>query len=174
MSRRGPRAWLGLWIVLMLCATYIAGWVFYATMHQTAVGVQLPPGVSAVTGDGVEIRILAMHQSREVSGEYATKSASPGATFIITTFEATVPEPESFCHMELLGRDGKKWEYTTKASVGRPASFSCHEFAPGVPTRGEIMFEIPQTEADHLMGIRLTFETDRLYRSKVLRPGEPR
>ncbi|HHV20025.1 MAG TPA: DUF4352 domain-containing protein [Propionibacterium sp.] len=171
MTLRRIKVWLALWIVLMACTVYVAGWVFYATMHLVNVGVQVPPGESVVTKDGVTIRLVSLHQSREVPGPYSTTEAAPGATFVLATLEATVSEPESFCHVDLMGRDGKNWEYTTRAHSER-ADFRCHEFAPGVPTRGEVVFEIPEVEVDHLMGVRLQFETDRLYRSLVLRPGE--
>ncbi|MDO5681245.1 MAG: hypothetical protein Q4G46_00255, partial [Propionibacteriaceae bacterium] len=69
-ARRRVRAWLGLWIVAMLCAVYIAGWSFFAGMHQELVGRQLQPGASTVTEDGVQVRILALQQSRIIAGEY--------------------------------------------------------------------------------------------------------
>ncbi|MDO5681244.1 MAG: hypothetical protein Q4G46_00250, partial [Propionibacteriaceae bacterium] len=94
------------------------------------------------------------------------------ATYVIASFEATVPEVGSFCHLDLVGRNRQYWSYTTNASVGR-RPFTCHEFEPGVPTRGEIIFEVPEAEADHLMGVRVMNRTDRFYRQIVLQPPVP-
>lgn len=168
MSRRTLRAWLALWIVLMICTTYIAGWVFYSTMHQRTVGLQLPPG-QGVTRKGVELRIVSMHQSRVVSGKYDSYAATPGATWVIVTFEATVTPTENFCHTELVGHDGRRWDYSTKVS-GRERSFACFDFEPGTPTLGELIFEIPEAEASRLMGMTAYYDRDWAFRTILLRP----
>ncbi|MDO5498383.1 MAG: hypothetical protein Q4F67_01730 [Propionibacteriaceae bacterium] len=169
MTRRALRAWLGLWIVAMLATTYIAGWVYYATMHQRVIGQQLAPGEGAFNSHGVHLRIVSIHQSREIAGQWDTYRAAPGATWVIVTFEGTRTADDWLCNADLIGQHGQRWEYTTKVS-GRERAFSCMDFVPGEPTLGETIFEIPESEANRLMGLSAFYERDRFFRQLILRP----
>lgn len=160
MRVRRLRAWLSLWCVVMVSAMLVSGWGFWAVSHQTSHAWQLPPGAGMTTEEGSDFRIVSLHQTREVAGEYDTYTAAPGATWVIVTFEVTLRDPEEICLLILQGRDGKTWEYTTDV-IGRERGHWCTtDFPQQTPTLGEAIYEVPESEVPHLVGVVHKFTRD--------------
>lgn len=170
MSRRTLRAWLGLWTVVMVYAVFAAGWVGYATLRQSTVVKQLAPGESLTTSEGSTFRVVSMMQTTTIPGGYdGAFTAAPGATWIIVTYEVTRSSTKEICPLELVGRDGRTWDYSTDV-YGRPLDFTCLDLEVGKPGLVEMIFQIPLAEADHLIGLHHQYEMDWRLRTYALRP----
>ncbi|WP_425310639.1 hypothetical protein AADG42_18280 [Ammonicoccus fulvus] len=150
---RRLRAWLALWTVLMISVVYVAGWAFWATIHQNTRFVQLPPGEGVTTDNGSTLRVLSITRAAEIPTKYSeVKVPAEGAVFVIVQFEATVTTDKEICPLRLVGRDGRTWE-ETQQSVFREHDRFCMSYPLNQPTIGEIVYEIPRAEADHLGGV---------------------
>lgn len=162
VSRGGRtlRAWLALWTVLMISAVYVTGWVFWATIHQNTRFVQLPPGAGITTDNGSTIRLLSMTRAAEIPTKYddVVKPAA-GGVFVIVRFEATVTTDREICPLRLVGRGGRVWE-ERQQSILREHDRFCSSFPLDVPTVGEIVYEIPAADADHLGGVYHSYVRD--------------
>lgn len=173
MTRRTLRAWLALWTVLMVSAIYVAGWVFYATIHQNTRVVQLAPGEGVTTDNGSTIRLLSMTRATEVPAKYDNVATpDPGAVFVIVRFEATITTEREICPLRLVGRYGRTWEMTNQTILREPDAF-CMSYPLNTPTLGEIIYEIPASEADHLLGVYHEYLRDWRRQAYAMRPPVP-
>lgn len=167
-GRRDPRPWLALWCVLMLSATYVAGWAFWSYIHLNLRVTQFPPGEPIRTAKGSSLRVLSMVQSRELASTYDnTYKADEGMTFVAVRYEITRADGEN-CIFRLAGAGAREYDNSTKA-YGRKLSSSC-DSAPGVPTEGEVVFDVPLSRADQVIGLIDTTQRDWLVRHDAATP----
>ncbi len=169
---RRLRAWLALWTVLMIAVVYVAGWVFWATIHQNTRFVQLPAGEGITTSNGSTLRLLSMGRADELPNKYdEVKRPAAGAVFVVVRFEATVTTDKETCPLRLVGRDGRSWEESSQSMLREHDRF-CMSYPLNQPTVGEIVFEIPRAEADDLGGVYHEYLRD--WRRQVYAMSAPR
>lgn len=169
---RRLRAWLALWTVLMIAVVYVAGWVFWATIHQNTRFVQLPPGEGVTTDNGSTIRVLSITQADEIPTKYnEVVVPAAGAVFVIVRFEATVTTDKEICPLRLVGPDGRSWEESRQSMLREHDRF-CMSYPLNQPTVGEIVYEIPRAHVDDLGGVYHQYLRD--WRRQVYAMSAPR
>ena len=176
LSQRA-RAWIVALTVLALAATYLVAWGTYAYVHMnsTVRYTVLDPGQPVVlTAATVELVDLTL--ARTLTSTYTSQgptSADPGALWAVATMEVTIApgSTEPLCVFDLIGPDRRLWEPAFGAS-GRtlPSSCSDDEVPVGRPSRIEVIFQVPESDADQLVGVAVSGGSS-WHRLQVLRPS---
>ncbi|GAA3622180.1 hypothetical protein [Microlunatus ginsengisoli] len=169
------RAWLVALVVLALAATYVVVWGTYAYVHMSS-SVRyrvLGPGQPATIASGT-VRLIDLSLARTLSSTYESLGPSwpdPGALWAVAAVEVTLDpgRDDPLCVFELVGPDRRVWE-PSFGVTGRklPGSCSDDEVPRGRPTRIEVVFQVPEVDADGLIGVAVS-GGDSWHRIEVLR-----
>lgn len=168
--RFDPRPWLALWCVLMVAGGYVAGWAYWSYTHLHLRVVQRAPGEPGHTSKGSSFRVLSMVQAPQLeSGFEKPFVAGEGLTFVVVRFEVTRAVPEELCLFNLAGAGGRGYDGSSKI-YGRELPSSCSDFPVGTPQIGEMVFEVPRSQTDGIIGLYDTSQRDWRTRHDALTP----
>lgn len=176
LSRR-VRSWVVAVTVLTLAAAYLVAWGTYAYVHMNSAVryTVLDPGQPVVlTSATVELVDLSL--ARTLTSTYTSQGPSspdPGAVWAVATMEVTITpgSTDPLCVFSLVGPDRRLWE-PAFGVTGRtlPGGCSDDEVQVGRLTRIEVVFQVPEGDADQLVGVAVS-SGDSWHRLEVLRPG---
>ena len=176
LSQRA-RAWIIAATVLTLAATYLVAWgtYAYAHMNSTVRYTVLDPGQPVVL-PAATVELVELTLARTLTSTYASQgptSADPGALWAVASMEVTITPGSTgpICIFDLVGPDRRLWEPAFGVS-GRtlPGSCSDDEVPVGRPTRIEVIFQVPERDADQLVGVAVSSGSS-WRRLEVLRPN---
>lgn len=166
------RTWLLTAMVGLVVLIYLCGWSTYAAVHVHQRYRQLEPGAAAERG-AVSFRLLSLRQTLQVPTEDEPLAAAPGATFVVAVVELTQQqvEPVQGCEqLALLGQDGRRWDSTFASEAKLDPDFcQFDDVALGRPYRYSILFTVPSSHVDGLVGVAVLDEATAT-RTPVLRP----
>jgi hypothetical protein len=181
IRRRGlshrARAWIVALTVLALAATYVVAWGTYAYVHMnsTVRYTVLDPGQPVVL-PAASVELVDLSLALSLTSEYTSQgptSPDPGAVWAVATMEVTITPgtTDPLCVFRLVGPDRRLWE-PASGVTGRtlPSSCSDDEVPVGRPTRIEVVFEVPEGDADQLVGVAVS-GGGSWHRLEVLRPA---
>jgi len=163
--------------VLTLAATYLVAWgtYAYAHMNSTVRYTVLDPGQPVVL-PAATVELVELTLARTLTSTYAIQgptSADPGALWAVASMEVTITPGSTgpICIFDLVGPDRRLWEPAFGVS-GRtlPGSCSDDEVPVGRPTRIEVIFQVPERDADQLVGVAVSSGSS-WRQMEVLRPN---
>ncbi len=152
---------------------YLAWWLTYSGIHLHERFEQLPPGQPGLQ-HGSSVRLLSLTRTNLLvdSDGGDPGKPDPGAVWVVAELEATVKgSPDDFfCVQTLVGTQQRVWESTTP-TVDRKLSYCDHDdIKPGTPYRFEMVYQVPEDDADQLAGIALS-DSSTPDRTPVLAPA---
>ena len=162
--------------VLALAAAYLVAWGTYAYVHMnsTVRYVVLDPGQSVVL-DSARVELVDLTLARTLTSKYQSQGPSspdPGALWAVATMRVTITPgtTDPLCVFDLIGPDRRLWE-PASGVTGRtlPSSCSDDEVTVGRPTTIEVIFQVPERDADRLVGVAVS-GGDSWHRIQVMRP----
>ena len=154
-----------------LVALYLITWWAYASTHLEQRYVPLAPG-AAYEFEGTTVRVLSMTTSDWLADTTGGDTpALPGAAWVVAELEAQRADgaTEFYCTFELLGPDGRVWKPEFPAAERAVPGCSGDDITPGRAHRFEVVFQVPMTDADQLIGVSRV-DPVRPTRTPVLRP----
>lgn len=166
LFRSQPRDWLLLAIVLVLVATWCAGWARYsATWSDTRMRAGEPGAPLAVT-DG-EVALLRLERASTLATADGPIS-EPGSVYAIATLEVFPTGPEVDCLPHVVFDDASSTSAVFTEFVVRDLPTDCIDLAPNVHQKVELIWAVPEDRIDHIVGVGYP---QRLGQMDVLRPA---
>lgn len=91
------------------------------------------------------------------------RSAGPGATWVVVDMDTQLVA-DSMCRVDLVGRDGTRWQETHHAPPAQAST--CAGLPPGQPYEGLLRFQyqIPTSYAEDLVGVGVVTPRMRILR----------
>lgn len=158
MSRR----WLAAVAAGLLVVLYLVSWTVYARLHLPPQRYdQLPPGAVA-SKLGAEFSLVELSQSLVLTGLYdRSVAAPPGAVWVVARLDVTRrAEVQNFnCQLVLVAADGRTWEPASSTTVSREVEACAREAPLGQTTPIETIFQVPESDANRLVGVAVPQNT---------------
>jgi hypothetical protein len=141
-----------------LVLLYVLWWTTYAGIHFNERFTQRPPGAAGQVG-GTAVRVLSLTSTPLLADQLYAGPPDPapsGAVWVVAVLEATQQPgaPAFFCPLELVDRDGRRWDAQT---IGTRAMPYCGSdlVKPGPPVQFETVFLVPERLVGQVVGLAL-------------------
>jgi hypothetical protein len=151
---------LGTAIALLFVVAVVVAWGGYLHARSTPRWQQTAPGAPAnpETEGGMPMRLVSLTVSPVLVTDTEANSAPAGALWVIAVLEYEPPPEGSYCNLDLLAVDGRRWRASSQLDYDgqRPLNSGCLSVAgAGVP-RSELLYLIPSDAAGSLAGLVTT------------------